>query len=82
MKTLIKTIAASALVVSFAAPSFAAVQQDINAAAGTNGNINVQIDGDTITLTGFVEDAYVKQLAEQIAEKEGFEVENYLRRTN
>ena len=82
MKQLIRTIAASALIASFSAPTFAAIQQDVIAAAGTNGNINVQVDGDTVTLTGYVTDSYSRQLAEKIAEREGFEVRNYLLLSN
>ncbi len=78
MKTLIKTIAASALIATFASPAFAAIADDVRAVAGTNGNINVQVNGDTVTLTGFVEDTYSRQLAEQEANSQGFDVENYL----
>ena len=78
MKTLIKTIAATALIAAFAAPSYATVAQDVRSAAGTNGHINVNVDGDTVVLTGFVEDVWSKQKAESVAASEGFDVENYL----
>lgn len=78
MKTLIKTIAATALIASFAAPASATVADDIRSVAATNGYINVSVDDDTVTLTGYVEDTYARQLAEQTAKKQGFEVENYL----
>jgi len=78
MKSLIKTIAVSALLASFAAPTFAAVQHDVVAAAGTNSNINVEISGDTVTLTGYVDDAYSRQRAAQVAKSEGYTVRNYL----
>lgn len=78
MKTVIKTIAVTALVSSFAAPSFATVDQEIQAIAATNGSINVLVDGNTVTLTGFVDDTYSRQLAERTAKQEGYEVENYL----
>ena len=82
MKNLIKSIAAITLIASFTAPAFAAIQHDVTAAAGTNGNINVQVDGDTVTLTGYVADSYSRQLAEKIAKREGFEVRNYLLLSN
>ncbi len=78
MKTLMKTLAIAAVISSFAAPTFAAVQDDIRRHAATNGNINVQISGNTITLSGFVEDQYQRQQAERTAKQQGYEVENYL----
>lgn len=78
MKTLTKTLAIATVIASFAAPSFAAMEDDIRRHAGTNGNINVQVDGDTITLSGFVEDTYKRQQAERMAKSQGYEVNNYL----
>ncbi len=78
MKTFTKTLAIAAVVAAFSAPSFAAVQDEVRAVAASNGHINVQVNGDTVTLTGFVEDQYARQLAEQTAKKEGFDVNNYL----
>jgi len=80
MKTLIKTIAATALIATFSAPAFSAVQDDIQRLAGTNGNINIQVNeaSDTVTLTGFVEDNYARNKAETTAEAQGYEVNNYL----
>lgn len=78
MKTLINTIAVTALVGSFAAPSFANVEQEVQAIAATNGNIRVQVLDDTVTLTGYVDDTYSRQLAERTAKQEGYKVENYL----
>ena len=78
MKTLINTIAATALIATFSAPAFASVANDVRSAAAANGNINVLVDGDTVTLTGYVEDSHSKFLAESVATKEGFDVENYL----
>ena len=78
MKTLINTVAATALIAAFSAPAFAAVQDDIQRFAGTNGNINVNVNGDTITLTGFAEDNYARNKAEATAKRQGYEVNNYL----
>ena len=78
MKTLIKTIAATALIATFTAPAFASVADEVRAHTGTNGNVRVTVDGDTVTLTGFVEDASAKYRAESIAAKDGFDVQNYL----
>lgn len=78
IKTSIKTMAAGILIASFTAPAFAAVDHDIRALAGTNGYIDVEVKGNTVTLTGFVEDTYSRQLAEQTAKQQGYEVENFL----
>jgi len=78
MKTLIKTIAAAALIASFSAPAFSAVADDIRRSAGTNGNIKVHVRGDTVTLTGYVEDNHARQKASTVAKKQGYEVRNYL----
>lgn len=78
IKTLIKTMVTASLIASFTAPAFAAVDHDIRALAGTNGNIIVEVNGNTVTLTGFVKDTYSRQLAEQTAKLQGYEVENFL----
>lgn len=78
MKALTKTLAIAALTASFAAPAFAAVADDIRSVAATNGYINVQVNGDQVTLNGFVEDTYARQLAEQTARKQGYRVQNNL----
>ena len=78
MKTLLNTIAITALVATFSTPAFASISQDIRSAAGTNGNIRVNVNGDTIRLTGFVDDSYARNKAEQIAKSEGYKVQNYL----
>jgi len=78
MKTLTKTLAIVALSASFAAPAFSAVEDDIRRRAGTNGNISIQVEGDTVVLNGYVADQYSRQLAEQTARKQGYEVQNNL----
>ena len=58
--------------------AFASVQQDVISAAGSNGNINVQVNDDTVVLTGYVDDTLSRETAARVAEKQGFEVENHL----
>jgi len=82
MKTLLNTIAITALVATFSTPAFASISQDIRSAAGTNGNIRVRINGDTITLSGFVEDSFARSKAERIAKNAGFKVQNCLLLSN
>lgn len=78
MKTLTKSMIAAALVASFSAPAFSAVSDDIRRLAGTNGNIKVHVRGDTVTLTGYVEDSYARQKATNTAKQQGYQVNNYL----
>lgn len=78
MKTLSKTLAIAVVVASFAAPSFAAVQDDIRRHAGVNGNINVEVSGDTVTLSGYVEDSHRSYQAERLARSQGYIVKNNL----
>jgi len=87
MKLFTKSIAATALILAIAAPASAMVspqlKQDIISAAGSGSNINVIVDGDTVTLTGYVEDAYALSQAMQAADREGVsKVINNLFRTN
>jgi len=75
MKFIAKSIAASALILAIAAPASAMVspqlKQDILAAAGSASNVNVFVEGDTVTLTGYVEDAYALSQVTQAANGEG-----------
>jgi len=75
MKFITKSIAATALVFAIAAPASAMVspnlKNDVLAAAGSNSNVNVFIDGSTVTLTGYVEDAYALTAIERVAKAEG-----------
>jgi len=78
MKTLTKTLAIVALSASFAAPAFSAVADDIRRRAGSNANIQVQVNGDKVILNGYVADQYARQLVEQTARKQGYNVQNNL----
>jgi len=86
MKTLLKTISASALVLAIAAPASAMVspniKQDVLFAAGSNSNVSVIVEGDTVTLTGYVEDAYARTLVAQAAKADGVRVINNVFHTN
>jgi len=78
MRTLTKTLAFVALTASFVAPAYAVLADNIRQAAATTGFINVQVENETVTLTGFVEDNYAKQRAERAAKIQGYDLENYL----
>jgi len=78
MNTLTKTLAIVALSASFAAPAFSAVADDIRRRAGSNANIQVQVNGDKVILSGYVADQYARQIAERTARKQGFKVQNNL----
>jgi len=87
MKFITKSIAATALVLAISAPAYAMVspqlKQDVISAAGSGSNIHVFVEGDTVTLTGYVEDAYALSQAMQAADGEGVnKVINNLFRTN
>jgi len=87
MKLFSKLIATSALVLAIAAPASAAVSQtlkiDVLSAAGEGSNVNVVIDGDTVTLTGYVENALDLAAIERAALTNGAEkVINNVFRTN
>jgi len=75
MKLIAKTIAATALVLTIAAPATAMVspelKQNIISAAGSASNVQVFVDGSTVTLTGYVEDAYALNQVLQAAEGSG-----------
>jgi len=75
MKFIAQSIAASALILAIAAPASAMVspqlKQDVLSAAGANSNVHVFVNGDTVTLTGYVEDSYALAKAEQAAHAEG-----------
>lgn len=75
MKILLNTFAATALIFAIAAPASAAVSadiaQEVRAAAGYASNVRVDVDGDTVTLTGYVEDTYSLQAIESAAKRDG-----------
>jgi len=87
MKFITKAIAATALTLAIAAPASAMVspqlKQDILSAAGTGSNVQVFIDGDTVTLTGYVEDSYALAQVAHAADAQGVsKVINNVFRTN
>lgn len=87
MKTFTKAIAAASLILVVAAPASAMlssdIKSDVRSAAGSNSNVNVLIDGTTVTLTGYVEDAYALQAIAQAASTDGVDtVINNVLRTN
>lgn len=86
MKFSTQTIATAALILAIAAPASAMVspnlKQDVISAAGAGGQVNVLVDGDTVTLTGYVEDAFALQAIEQAASSDGIEVINNVFRSN
>ena len=62
MKINFKTVAAAALILTTAAPvaalTDAELRQKIQRAAGPNSNVSISINGDTLTVYGFVQDVY------------------------
>ncbi len=87
MKFITKTIATSALVLALTGTASAMVSpnlsQDVRSAAGANSNVQVLVDGDTVTLTGYVEDSYALSQAMRAADADGVDkVINNLLRTN
>lgn len=75
MKISIQALATAAFVLAIAGPASAMVSPDLKAdvisAAGANGQVNVLVDGSTVTLTGYVEDAYALNAIAQAADVEG-----------
>lgn len=75
MKTLTKTIATAALIFATTTPAIAGISpgivNDIKAAAGSSTNVTVDVDGDTVTLTGYVEDYYALRSLERVAKTNG-----------
>ena len=75
MKTLNNTIAAAALLFAIAGNASAAVnstlERDVQWAAGGNSNITYEIDGDTITLSGQVENERILNNIIKAAEANG-----------
>ena len=76
MKILSKSIAASTLFFALSAPALAAISQcdierDVRNAAGSSSNVRVSVNGDTVTLTGFVEDSFSLQRIAVAARKGG-----------
>lgn len=86
MNTVIKAIATATVIAAFAAPATAAVSSDISrdvkSAAGSGSNVRVNVNGDTVTLTGYVEDTYALQRIETAAKNNGAtSVQNYVLRS-
>ena len=75
MQTLTKAIASTALIFAIAAPASAAVSsnvaQSVQAAAGYASNVRVNVEGDTVILTGYVDDTYSLQAIESAAKRNG-----------
>ena len=71
------SVFASTLILSIAGPAAASIsselERDVQSAAGTNSHVYVDIDGGTVTLTGYVENAYALQAIEQVAKLDGAE---------
>jgi len=88
MKFLNQAIIATALFTAAAAPASAmvssSIQGDVISAVGANSNVRVQVTGNTVTLSGYAEDAYAILAAERAAANaEGVDrVINNLFRTN
>lgn len=80
MKTFTKIISASALLLAISAPVSAMVSpeltQSIQAAGGYDSNIDVRIDGNTVSLSGYVEDEASLKRIEQLAKSSGAETVN------
>lgn len=73
-----QSITATALVLAFSAPAFSAVSNDVytdvQSAAGHNSSVSVDVEGDVVTLTGFVENDHALQAIEHSAEMNGANV--------
>jgi len=71
MKFPTNALVALALAAAVSAPATAMVspslQSDVLSAVGANSNVRVQIDGSTVTLTGYAEDAYAVSAAGRVA---------------
>ena len=86
MKTLSKLIVVSVMLFAFSIPASAAISSDIfsdiKRAAGTRSNVRISISGDTVTLTGYVEDSYSLGRIERAARDNGAKkVRNYVLRS-
>lgn len=84
MNTFTKALTTSALMFAIAGPASAIVApnaaQDIRSAAGHSSEINVRVNGDTVTLSGHVTDGLAIQKIEQAALANGADqVNNYVR---
>lgn len=75
MRSSTKYLIAAAISFVISAPVMAEVNasigQEVQAAAGSNGNVRVTIDGDTVTLHGYVEDERSMHRIEQAAKNNG-----------
>lgn len=75
MKISTHVITAAALIFAMAAPVSANVSSDISRdiriAAGSGSNVRINVEGETVTLTGYVEDTYALQAIEAAALKGG-----------
>ena len=86
MKAPTKTFAASALIFAIAGPASAAVSdnigQEVNQVAGSGSNVFVNVDGNTVILTGYVEGTFALQQTEQTAKQSDVtNVNNYFIRS-
>lgn len=72
-----KIFAASVLMLTFASPAFAGVDLDVSQAvrsvAGANSNVRVDVEGNTVILTGYVADSRALLAIEQAAEQNGMD---------
>lgn len=86
MKTLTKSFASAALIFAMAAPASAEVSPDlcdaVRYAGGTASNVRIEVDGDTVTLRGYVETSHELQKIEAAARQHGAtKVNNYVLRS-
>lgn len=78
MTTKVKKLIICALLVSSASPVIAATKCDCVSVAAKDGFIDVEVYGETLILTGFVDSDASRALAERVAKSEGYEVINHL----
>lgn len=57
------TFSIAAVITTFAAPTYASIAHEIQAAVTSNGNSKGQSRGGTVILTGLVEDIHTRQSA-------------------
>lgn len=78
MDTPVKSITASALVLAFSAPAIGSVSsdlfEDVQSAAGHNSQVMIDVEGDMVTLTGYVHDSNALRAIEISAEMNGANV--------
>ncbi len=75
MNTLTKTVTATVLIFATFIPAYAAVAPgivtDIQAAVGPSNTIDIGVEGDTVTLTGYVADFETMRELERVAKTNG-----------